>query len=342
LHAHLSGSVRDTTIIELLNEESRLKSTQINRKELDLIEELRKYPTGPRDLHTCFEIFSILHRVLKKREILERVTREILDDFREQNCVYLELRTTPRDIYNEDNQSEIVVSKRDYLNSVIKVIEEFERDHPDVMIVRLLISIDRSKGLKEGLENVELAKEYNRSHSSLVVGIDFSGNPQVSTFRELKPIFDLVRQYNLKMTVHIAEHWEDSDLEFILKEIRPERIGHAVCLSKEWIDYLIEKQSIPIEICPTSNLITKIVDMIENHPFYEFYKVKQDYPLVICTDDFGVFRTSLTNEYFLIANAFKLSQNEMFLISKQSIQFIFDRSESTFHRLNKKFDSFFC
>jgi adenosine deaminase len=341
LHAHLTGSVRDTTILELLQKDSRRKSANSNysveQSELNLLNELKRYPTGPRDLSACFEVFGILHRVLNSKAVLARVTREILDDFSRENVVYLELRTTPRDMVSGESK-EVVLSKREYLETVIAVVQDFEKTSE--MVVRLLLSVDRSKTIADGLDTVELCREFFEATSHRhVVGIDFSGNPKVKTFREMKPIFELAARYNLKVTVHIAEHWEDPDLEFILKEVRPGRIGHAVCLTPEWIEFLLENP-LPIEICPTSNLITRCVDSIEQHPFYEFYKVDKSYPLTICTDDFGVFRTSLTNEYALIADAFNLSLNEMYELSRKSIGHIFDKSERVVDLLNRSFDQF--
>ena len=300
-----------------------------------MLNELKKYPSGPRDLSTCFEVFAILHRVLNKKSILERVTREILEDFNRENVVYLELRTTPREIFSDETKTNLVVSKREYLDTVISVIKEYELKND--MVVRLLLSIDRTKSVEDGLNTVQLCHEYQQAENSYVVGIDFSGNPKISSFKNMKSIFDLANKYGLKTTVHIAEHWDDPDLDFILKETRPARIGHAVCLTNEWKEFLLQNP-IPIEICPTSNLITKCVEQIVDHPFYEFYRVNSNYPLVICTDDFGVFRTTLTNEYLLIASAFNLSFKEMFEISRKSIDFIFEESPVVLKKLRQKFD----
>ena len=169
--------------------------------------------------------------------------------------------------------------------------------------------------------------------------MDFSGNPSVSSFQNYGECFKLIKDYNLKTTVHIAETWKDPDLDYILKEIRPERIGHAVCLNKEYQSYLLANQ-IPIEICPTSNLITKLVSSIDEHPFFEFYGVDRDYPLVICTDDRGMFNTSQTHEQFLIAKTFKLSLQDIYDLNMRTLKFIFDESEATTDFLQKKFEYF--
>ncbi|RNA41130.1 adenosine deaminase [Brachionus plicatilis] len=321
LHAHLSGSVRYHTIIDLLNEElNALDSAEPQKikSEIDLLNCLKNKPsiscTNSRSLSECFQVFTILHRLLNNLNILEKVTHDILQDFESDNCVYLELRTTPRNIYDQ-NRTKILVSKRHYLKKIINVLENFERCHK--MRVRLLLSVDRAKGVQDGLENVLLANELE---SKYIVGIDFSGNPHVNSFQDFEQIFNICKENGLKTTVHIAEIWNDRDKDFILKKIRPDRIGHSVCLDQEEVEYLIQNP-IPIEICPTSNLVTKCVHQIDKHPFFDFYSKNKNYPLTICTDDCGIFDITLSKEYELISEAFKLSHEQMFYLSKTKMNF---------------------
>ena len=275
-----------------------------------------------------------MHQILNNKNNLIRVARDVLAHFESINVVYLELRTTPRNIQDEHTK-ETVLTKKEYIEALINVIEEFETHSK--MTTRLILSVDRAKPLEDGLETIELCNMFK--NSKYMVGIDFSGNPKVSTLRNFKPHFDLIKKYGLKVTVHLAEIWEDTDVEYVLKEIKPDRIGHAVCLTNEVFDYLI-KNPVPIEICPTSNLTTRCVDSIDKHPFYSFYKLNKNYPLTICTDDYGILNSDLTDEYLKIANAFSLSLEDMFRLSKNSILNIFDKSSETVDRLNILFENF--
>jgi len=190
------------------------------------LNELKRFPVGERDLDECFKYFSVLHEVLNSREILRRIVREVFEDFRSDNVVYLELRTTPRCIKNP-NTGEILVSKVEYVRTVIEAIKEFEKEGR--MLIKLIISVDRAKGLQDGMENIQLSQIDELRY--YIVGIDFSGNPKSISFKDLHSLFELCRQCKLKVTVHIGEHWQDADVDYILEEIRPDRIGHAVCLS---------------------------------------------------------------------------------------------------------------
>ncbi len=155
LHAHLTGSVRDSTVLDLL----KLEANHANAEQV-LVENYQINPD--KTMEQCFQIFGLLHRLLKKRENLARVMREILEDFSEENTVYLELRTTPRNIYEGND---LVLSKREYIETVIGEIEKFKAGND--MITRLILSVDRTKGYEDALETVELC---NTLKSEYVVG----------------------------------------------------------------------------------------------------------------------------------------------------------------------------
>jgi adenosine deaminase len=53
---------------------------------------------GTRDINKCFGIFSSIHRLIRTREEMSRIMDEVLEDFMDDNVIYLELRTTPREL----------------------------------------------------------------------------------------------------------------------------------------------------------------------------------------------------------------------------------------------------
>jgi len=53
-----------------------------------------------------------------------------------------------------------------------------------------------------------------------------------------------------------------------------------------------------IEICLTSNLLTKTVPRLEEHHIRHY--LANNHPIVICTDDILPFRTTLLAEYALL------------------------------------------
>jgi adenosine deaminase len=90
---------------------------------------------------SAFEIFKIVSQVLVDLDTLERVVKEIVADYAKQNCVYLELRSTPK-VFKDKLTGE-TSSLGDYVGRVIKAMKEAEEEHSGKIRVRYIASINR-------------------------------------------------------------------------------------------------------------------------------------------------------------------------------------------------------
>jgi adenosine deaminase len=131
-----------------------------------------------------------------------------------------------------------------------------------------------------------------------------------------------------------------------VKEAKANRIGHGVDIAYEQNCYQLMNymatNKIPVEINLVSNRFILKVDPI-NHPFalYRKYKV----PVVISTDDAGVLRTDLTQQYVLLAQSFPdLTYNDIKALVYNSITYSFIEETSVKaavkSQLDKKFKQF--
>lgn len=320
LHAHLHGSIRESTLQEFISNELEVARNGGGDKEdvanlLSMAQMLSKRD-AERSLKDCFKIFAIIHRVVVRREYIQRIVYEVLEDYESENCVYLELRTTPRAIPFDG------LTKRDYVDIVVDSIRNFiDQPHRKIQ-VRLILSIDRRNTLEDAFDTVEIAYEHRNkfSDNNLICGIDFSGNPEVSSFHKVRKAFERARELGLKTTVHFAEIFDDADSEEIL-DFAPDRLGHACCLQGKLLQTMLSKR-IPLEICPTSNLMTRPeIQTYADHPVGDF--LESNHPLSICTDDRGVFRVDLTTEIFHVAKNFDLTAGEIETITNNAVDFAF-------------------
>jgi adenosine deaminase len=121
----------------------------------------------------------------------------VLESFRDDGCIYLELRTTPRKFpARSDSFSE-------YLDAVVDAID---RNDESKMMVRLILTVNWDFEPDKVKEIVELATTA-RDAGRCVVGIDVAGNPQKSIFRTDGFTRELVKAHvnGLKLTIHFAE-----------------------------------------------------------------------------------------------------------------------------------------
>ncbi len=123
-----------------------------------------------------------------------------------------------------------------------------------------------------------------------------------------------------------------------------DRIGHGLDLAHETnavrIMKTMRQADIPVEINLTSNAFISGVEGA-NHPvtMYRKYGV----PYVISTDDAGVTRHTLSNEYVLFASRYKPDYDEIKKVSYNSIRYAFlpkEEKERLKRQLDKRFERF--
>lgn len=314
LHAHLNGCVRPSTLCELAIDDDKLGKGSDDV----IMSNINKLGKSENSLQLGFQLFDMIHKVTNTLDIIARITRETIEDCAIDNVKYLELRTTPRNISNT------TMNKRSYIETVLSVIQNTSKQHD--VVVGLLLSINRNESSDEAMNTVNLAIEYCNKG---VCGIDLSGNPHVGDFSTFRPALEHAKKNGLKTTLHFAEVYKPSESKAML-DFRPDRLGH-VCYIDEELKKQVLSSGIPIEICLTSNVLTKSVSGYNTHHFKDFFDLK--HPVSLCTDDYGIMSTTLSREYGLAAQHFKLSYTDIKTLVLSSIEQCFaDASVKTLLR----------
>ncbi|XP_071706789.1 N6-mAMP deaminase [Rutidosis leptorrhynchoides] len=334
LHAHLNGSIRNSTLLELAKELGEKGTIVFPDFEHVILK-------NDRSLREVFKLFDLIHMVTTDHKTITRITKEVVEDFAAENVVYLELRTTPK------RNDSIGMSKRSYVEAIIEGLRsvgtslnvnfctndsmKLSSKTEKKIYVRLLLSIDRRESTESAMETVNLALEMKDMG---VIGIDLSGNPTVGEWKTFFPALKFAREQGLSVTLHCGEVPNPVEIQEML-EFLPGRIGHACCFEdEEWKK--LKSSKIPVEICLTSNIRTETISSFDLHHFAELYK--ENHPIVLCTDDSGVFSTNLSNEYALASATFGIGKVEMFELARKAVDFIYAGDEVKME-LNKLFES---
>jgi adenosine deaminase len=113
-------------------------------------------------------------------------------------------------------------------------------------------------------------------------------------------------------------------------EFGPDRLGHALLLPSSLRQHLNQRR-IPVETCPTSNVMTLELAKVSNgnllrgmtqHPALGEW-LETGYPITIATDDPGVFCTALTKELLLVKHAFNLTNEQLQELMYKSMDYAF-------------------
>lgn len=338
LHAHLNGSIPLGVLQELADE----RGVELSTKFVSSIRHSAA-PRPPRTLQDCFDLFAELPAVINDLAALRRITHAALELFAAHHVAYLELRSTPKSLLHDFRSPGRLASKRDYLETVIQEIKDFEQAEEErcrenssqgrlPVVCRLIVAVDRSRSLEEATNNIELAIQLHASDNSYVVGVDLGGNPLQQSFRIFEPLFTRARDAGLGVTIHCAEIPDCAAEVRDILEFRPDRLGHAVLLPDP---HSIDALRIPVESCPTSNVMTlemvgkddaatsddNTVLALRRHHSMLRHWIETDYPIVICTDDAGVFDTDPTQELWLVQEAFPTY--DIVDMTRKSIEYAF-------------------
>jgi adenosine deaminase len=110
----------------------------------------------------------------------------------------------------------------------------------------------------------------------------------------------------------------------------PDRLGHALLLPPS-LQRLLSEKKIPVESCPTSNVMTlelakscsgSLLEGLKQHPQLQNW-IKSKHPISIGTDDPGVFDTNPTKELLLLHHAFSISREGINRILLESMDHAF-------------------
>lgn len=323
LHAHLSGSIPNDTVRTLLN---RPANVAIRDEAAHLLDA----ETG-RTLRQCFELFPVIHELIPDAATLRLVVADVLRSFADDNVVYLELRTTPR--------KTPYMTAADYLRTVLEGVRQFHSKNPSGIVCRVIVSISRHLTIDWAWKTLTLTEDLitgtnadPHEDAHLIVGLELSGNPHQGTWHDFEPIFDAARKrLRLPISLHFAEIDNEAEALAMLR-FHPHRVGHAVRMSETVAKKLLsQRPSIGVEVCITSNLVTESVNSTASHPVIT-HLLPTRHPFCLCTDDSGVFNTTLSDEYARLTSAANLSKEEAKKISRKALLLAFCTDE---HVLNQ-------
>ncbi|KAG7198140.1 hypothetical protein KM043_005559 [Ampulex compressa] len=310
LHAHLNGSLSLKTLKKL----HKLQNPQGAHNE-DIVMNIDDLSS----LGECFKVFEIAHSLTNTPEAVYTATCDVIEEFHEDNVIYLELRSTPRAVKGS-------MTKEGYLEAIMRAFRACKEQHPS-MFVKLLISVNRKEGFKAAQENVRLAIDFRKKYPDYVIGLDLSGDP--TTGDAFISLLQTSRKAGLKIAAHCAEVPNEKEAMDILS-FKPDRLGHCTCIhpdlqgSKNLFDALLESK-IPIELCLTSNIKCKTVPSYTAHQFKHFYDA--GHPICLATDDKGVFGSSLSHEFEIASATFGLGEERLKALCLSSVEYAFANAD---------------
>jgi adenosine deaminase len=291
LHLHLDGSLRPRTVWELAQEQGvRLPAKTAG-------ELARKLVAGPqvKSLGDYLKTFDITLSVLQVPDALERVSYELAEDCAAENVRHMEVRYSP--ILHQAQGLKLPA----ILEPVLAGLKRAEREFR--LSTGVIICGMRNISPRRSLELARLAVAYKDRG---VVAFDLAGEEKDHPAKDHQRAFRLIADHNLASTVHAGEGFGPPSIAQALHDCGAHRIGHGTRLREDTgLLHYVNDHRVPLEVCLTSNVQTRAVKSLKDHPFRQY--LDMGLRVTLNTDTRTVSNTNLTKEYALAARAFRLS-----------------------------------
>jgi adenosine deaminase len=151
-----------------------------------------------------------------------------------------------------------------------------------------------------------------------IVGIDIAGprpNGGRYPYRDLAPLVEHARSAGLGVTIHVGEEGGAHGIEEVgevVESLRPDRVGHGILAAQddEIMRALVDAGTV-LEICPTSNLLTRA--LADEEALRDTIRTLADrgVAFTIATDGPEMMRTHLRDELELLLSAGALSEADL-------------------------------
>jgi adenosine deaminase len=307
LHTHLGGSVASDIMWSLAHEQGIALPTR-DYWEFDRMVTVSD-PRGVPDLDALDRIYHLTELIQSSPLAVERsVHAAIGGAYRSQQITTLELRFNPmkRNRGGERDLDHIILA-------AIRGLDLASLEYPQVR-AGLILMMDRTFSATQNMVIVEKAIRYAARG---IVGIDIAGPRPGGTrydYTQLTEHIETAREAGLGVTIHVGEEggaWGVEELHEVVEVLRPNRIGHGILAAHDpELMAALRDAEITLEICPTSNLLTKaLAGEDEVRAVFRAF-VEHRVPFTIATDGPEMMRTHLRDEFELLLRIGALDDEE--------------------------------
>jgi adenosine deaminase len=308
LHTHLGGSV-GSEILWSISHEQGIALPVKDYWEFERLVTVSD-PRGVPDLNALDAIYHWTELIQSSPIAVERsVHAAIGGAYRSQGITTFELRFNPmkRNRGGERDLDHIILA-------AVRGLDRARLEYPQVR-AGLILMMDRTFTAEQ---NAVIVDKAIRWAPRGVVGVDIAGpRPDGGRYdyRQIVPMIETAREAGLGVTIHVGEEGGAigrEEIGEVVEALQPDRIGHGILaaddpeLMRELAD-----AGIVLEICPTSNLLTKALPDEEavRATFRAF--VDHGVAFTIATDGPEMMRTHLRDELALLERIGALDAGEL-------------------------------
>jgi aminodeoxyfutalosine deaminase len=280
-------------------------------------------PSDPEALRRFFEFRDFAHFIevylsvvglIRTPDDIRYLTYEIGREMATGQALrYAELTCTPYTSVRPDSD-ELGMPIEAYTEAIEDARVGVERDFG--LVLRWIYDIPG----ESGVPSADVTLDYALRHrTDALVGFGLGG-PEIGVPRpQFQRHFDAARAAGLHSVPHAGETTGPDTIWDALRVLGAERIGHGTSAAQDptLLAHLAET-GVPLEVCPSSNIATRAVATLDEHPLRAFHDA--GVTVTIGSDDPPMFNTTLNREYEIAADLLGLDPDGVADLARASVR----------------------
>ena len=312
LHVHLDGSIPLPAAAQLAAE----AGLDLSLAEL---QEKMQVPAHCQDLNQYLATFELPLKLMQSAQGIRAVAKAFHEQLDAEGILYAEPRFAPGSLTAGG------LYQQEVLEAALAGRADFYAEHPQSALHTAYI-ICAMRGTGEELkhkneESIDLAAAYLGNG---VVAADLAGAEALFATENFSSLFAEAQRKNVPFTIHAGEAAGPESTKAALR-LGAQRIGHGVrSLEDAGVIQDLKATKVALEICPTSNLQTRIFESIERFPLEQL--LDAGLTVTINTDNMTVSNTTLSHEFELLQQHCGLDKNTARELAENAARAVFSDS----------------
>lgn len=263
-------------------------------------------------LNEFLQCFDLPLKLLQTREGISEAVYLVQEELKAEGLSYAELRFAPQ-LHCQGGLSQVQV--------IEAALDGLKRSILPCNLILCCMRGDENEKANE--ETMELTGEYVKKrilpdgkNGYGVAAMDLAGAEALYPTYKYKELFKKAADRGIPFTIHAGEAGGADEVACAI-EMGALRIGHGVRSYEDpAVVRMIREKGIFLEMCPTSNRITKAVTDMKAYPLREY--LSQGIKVAVCTDDMAICRTELKKEFDYLEKLMGLTEDEKVQILKNT------------------------
>ena len=268
-------------------------------------------------LKSMLEAFYFVQSFFQEPDDFLLVVDDVVRYAQRNNIYYIEAFASPSMVLKQG-----MISFDEMFASLVRgFAAAHERTGVDV---RLIADVSRSFGPENAMSNLRHVLGFMKKvPNERILGIGLGGQEQGHPCADYEEVFGAAREAGLHVVAHAGEEVGPESVWEAIDVLKAERIGHGTsAIQDRSLMEALKERGIPLEICPTSNIITKkYVQEYRDHPIRQFFDFGM--PVTVNTDDPMLFSIELNEEYHNLTEHLGFTKDEILTLVQANLNSTF-------------------